>query len=92
MIGQLGDLQLGPTRIDEDNQSCIKLSLSPDANRRTRHIAIHARCLYDATQNCQISLSYVPTNLQVANALTKAVTRKQFSDFLDALVMVDFGT
>ena len=92
MLGQLGDLQLNPTHIDEDNQSCIKLSLSPDANHHTHHITIHMCCLYDATQTHQISLSYVLTNLQVANALTKAVTHKQLSDFLDALELVDFGT
>jgi hypothetical protein len=50
-------------------------------NARTKHIDLRYHYIRDATENGTISLSYVHTNEQIADALTKALPRVKLEHF-----------
>lgn len=57
-----------------DNQSAIKLASSDAYRPRTKHIDIRLHHVRDQLQAGVIELQYIPTEAQVADSLTKAVT------------------
>jgi hypothetical protein len=50
-------------------------------NARTKHIDLRYHYIRDATENGTISLLYVHTNEQIADALTKALPRVKLEHF-----------
>eukprot|EP00253_Pinus_taeda_P003008 PITA_03008 len=69
---------LEPTVIYCDNQSCIKLSANPVFHDRSKHIDIMYHHIGDCVQRRIMLLSYIPTEDQGADILTKALTRSKF--------------
>jgi len=67
-----------PTVIYCDNQSCIKLSVNPVFHDRSKHINIRYHHIRDCVQWKIMLLSYIPTEDQDADILTKALTRRKF--------------
>ena len=78
ILAGLFRLQLVPTVIYYDNQSCIKLSANPVFHDRSKHIDIRYHHIRDCVQWRIMMLSYVPTEDQDADILTKALTRSKF--------------
>ena len=74
----LFDSHLEPTVIYCDNQSCIKLSANPVFHDRSKHIDIRYHHIRDCVQQRIMLLSYIPTENQDADILTKALTRRKF--------------
>ena len=77
LVGLFG-LHLEPTMIYCDNQSCIKLSANPVFHDRSKHIDIRYHHIRDCVQRRIMMLSYVPTEDQDADILTKVLTRSKF--------------
>eukprot|EP00253_Pinus_taeda_P024834 PITA_24834 len=69
---------LEPTVIYCDNQSCIKLSANPVFHDRSKHINLRYHHIRDYVQRRIMLLSYIPTEDQDADILTKALTRSKF--------------
>eukprot|EP00253_Pinus_taeda_P020111 PITA_20111 len=69
---------LDPTMIYCDNQTCIKLSANPVFHDRSKHIDIRYHHIRDCAQRRIMLLSYIPTEDQDANILTKTLTRRKF--------------
>ena len=78
----------GSTVVFEDNKSTIKLSEGSGAHCRTKHIGVRWHALRDWVRNGELSLEYIPTGLQQADILTKAVGRVKFQE-LRGLLMSD---
>ena len=78
ILAGLFRLHLEPTVIYCDNQSCIKLSANPVFHDRSKHIDIRYHHIRDCVQWRIMMLSYVPTEDQDADILTKALTRSKF--------------
>ena len=78
ILAGLFRLHLEPTVIYCDNQSCIKLSSNPVFHDRSKHIDIRYHHIRDCVQRRIMMLSYVPTEDQDADILTKALTRSKF--------------
>ena len=74
----LFSLHLEPTVIYCDNQSCIKLLVNLVFHDRSKHIDIRYHHIRDCVQRKIMLLSYVPTEDQDADILTKALTRSKF--------------
>ena len=55
----------------EDNQSCIALAKCPKMNPRTKHIALKYHHFRKYVEEKIIGISYIETNEQVSDALTK---------------------
>eukprot|EP00253_Pinus_taeda_P029612 PITA_29612 len=77
LVGLFGS-HLDPTVIYCDNQSCIKLSANPVFHDRSKHIDIRDNHIRDCVQRRIMLLSYIPTEDQDADILTKALTRRKF--------------
>ena len=64
-------------KVFEDNQSCIKMALSPKFTPRTKHIAIkyhHFRSFVGT----KIAISYIHTDMQKADIFTKPLSDASF--------------
>eukprot|EP00253_Pinus_taeda_P027972 PITA_27972 len=77
LVGLFGS-HLDPTVIYCDNQSCIKLSANPVFHDRSKHIDIKYHHIRDCVHRRIMLLSYIPTEDQDADILTKALTRSKF--------------
>eukprot|EP00253_Pinus_taeda_P022544 PITA_22544 len=77
LVGLFGS-HLDPTVIYCDNQSCIKISANPVFHDRSKHIDIRYHHIRDCVQRRIMLLSYIPTEDQDADILTKALTRSKF--------------
>ena len=82
------DMELSPTIIQCDNQSCIKLSENPVFHDRSKRIEIRYHFIRDYVQRGAVRLQYVPTDEQVANILTKSLGRGKHVYFRDKLEVV----
>ena len=77
LVGLFGS-HLEPTVIYCDNHNCIKLSVNPVFHDRSKHIDIRYQHIRDCVQRRIMLLSYIPTEDQDADILTKALTRRKF--------------
>ena len=84
----LFDLELGPTLIHCDNQSCIKLTENPVFHERTKHISIKYHFIRDWVQKGVVKLEYISTDEQVADILTKSLPRGKHVHFKDKMGVV----
>ena len=78
ILVRLFSSQLEPTVIYFDNQSCIKLSVNPVFHDRSKHIDIWYHHIRDCVQRRIMLLSYILTEDQDADILTKVLTRRKF--------------
>jgi hypothetical protein len=60
-------------KILSDNQAAISLAENPMVQARSKHIDIQHHFVRDRISRGEISLSYIPTSLMVADMLTKAL-------------------
>ncbi|MBW0474073.1 hypothetical protein O181_013788 [Austropuccinia psidii MF-1] len=70
-----------PIPVHEDNQSCIS-TVEGDSNlnqRRMKHINIRLHFVKEFVKNSSIQLIYTPTNLMLADFLTKSVNHLSLS-------------
>ncbi|KXJ72178.1 hypothetical protein RP20_CCG018696 [Aedes albopictus] len=74
-----------PTDILEDNQACIRVAEEEKPTKRLKHVDVRWHFIRTEIQRGVIKLSYVPTNLQVADIMTKALPGPQFANLRDKL-------
>jgi hypothetical protein len=70
MLAGLFGVQLRPTVIYYDNQSCIKLLENPIFHDRSKHIDICYHFVCDYVKRGVVELQYISTEEQVADILT----------------------
>jgi hypothetical protein len=85
LLGDIGFSQSRPTPLYSDNQSAIRLVQNPEFYKRTKHIDVVFHLIREFQTRGDISVSYVPTRLQLANILTKALTPDVFHKLRSAL-------
>jgi len=71
-----------PTTLFVDNQSTIAIAKNPKFHDQTKHIDVCYHFLQQKVDNSKITLSYIPTNAQPANALTKRLCREKHNKFM----------
>jgi hypothetical protein len=71
-----------PTTLLIDNQGAIALANNPAFHTRTKHIGIHHHFIRECIENKEIALEYIPTNDQLADVFTKALSREKFKKFV----------
>ena len=64
--------------IYEDNQACIQQSLHPVHFTRSRHVNLRYHYMRELTERGEIDMSYVKTDQQLADALTKPLAGPAF--------------
>ncbi len=68
---ELGLHKFAPTTIWCDNQSAIKLVKNPIFHARMKHIELHHHYICERIEARQIDVTYISTNEQEANIMTK---------------------
>ena len=74
-----------PTTLQCDNQSTIALSKDSQYHARVKHIDLHFHFIHKAVDNGMISLSYCPTDVTVADILTKPLLCPKVKKYTTAL-------
>jgi hypothetical protein len=77
-LEELGFKQDGPTLVLEDNQGAIALTHNHGWHARTKHIAVRWHYIREAVDQGLVALEYIPTEIQVADVLTKALPKTAF--------------
>jgi hypothetical protein len=85
LLAGLFDQELETTLIHCDNQSCVKLSNNPVFHDRSKHIEIKYHFIQDMVQKGAVKLQYISTDEQIADILTKPLSREKFVYFRDKL-------
>src|SRR5208337_1656582 len=75
--------------IKGDNQGSIKLTKNPEFHERTMHIPLEEHFVRDEVERGTIAVTWVPTNKQVADGLTKPLTREKHQRMLQSLGLRD---
>jgi hypothetical protein len=71
-----------------DNQTCIKMAKNLVFHDKSKHIEIWYHYIRDMVQTGTIKLQYVGIDEQVADVLTKPLSRVKFEHFRDKLGIV----
>ena len=83
----LGFGQTEPTLIYEDNRAAILTAEAEcSAGGRLRHVDIKYRFTTEAIRNGEVRIRYIPTNLQFADIMTKALVPKKHKDGVELIV------
>ncbi len=72
--------------IFEDNIGCIAMSSNPVFHKRTKHIAIKYHFIREKVESGEIDVKYISTNQQLADILTKPLS-KQKTILLSSAIM-----
>ena len=78
-------LESNPVDIVEDNQGAIKMGNNRHSSKQTRHIDI----IRDAIDEGKVRVTYVKTEYQHADVLTKPLDRRMFDKHANALMDVN---
>ena len=76
LLASLGIEQTGPTPIYVDNRAAIALSRNPEFHKRTKHVGAKYHRVRQEQLNGIVTVNYVPTDDNVSDMMTKAVTSK----------------
>lgn len=75
LLKDVDERPAGPIVVREDNQSCIAMLRAEGGSRRTKHIDTRFNFIRDLVSNNIIEVLYCPTELMIADFLTKPLSK-----------------
>ncbi|SLM33754.1 Ribonuclease H-like domain [Lasallia pustulata] len=94
LLKELHNLHLpkdGPVKIFEDNQPAIDLTKRPaSSDGRTKHIELRWHYIRQEINRGNVKVTWIGTNNQAADGLTKALDHIKFKQFRNLIGLVDF--
>ncbi|KAL1198691.1 Retrovirus-related Pol polyprotein from transposon TNT 1-94 [Cardamine amara subsp. amara] len=89
ILKDLGVDHVAPMRMFSDSKSAIYIATNPVFHERTKHIEVDCHVVRNEIVSGNIVPSYVSTNIQLADILTKALGCKEFEFFINKLGITD---
>jgi len=77
-----------PTVVHEDNEAAIKLASNPIDHARSKHIDVRMHYVRDQVNTGVLELKWCPTQLMVADALTKQLPKPAFQRHRESMGLV----
>ncbi|MCO5568994.1 hypothetical protein L7F22_022699 [Adiantum nelumboides] len=90
MVADLGVGQETANTIYTDSQSALAVARNPVFHARTKHIEVHYHYVRERLSAGEISLAYVPTQDDLGDLFTKALSREKLEAFRKALGLLPF--
>lgn len=87
LLKSLGLKQSEETQLKVDNQAAIAISKNPEFHKRTKHIGVRYHRIRQEQEAGNVIVTYVPSEDQLADLLTKGLTWMKISGYLEALRM-----
>ena len=73
-----------------DNQGAITLAKNPESHARSKHIDIQWHYQREKIEDGSVEFKFIPTEQQIADGLTKALTKEKFFIFRRALGLEEY--
>ena len=78
-----------PLKLYCDNKAAISMALNPVQHERSKHVEIDRHFIREKVEEGTICLTFLPTHLQAADVLTKALLKPAFEGCISKLDMID---
>ena len=88
LLSEIEQTQSDPTILNTDNQASISLARNPVFHKATKHIEIRYHHMRYSFESGIIVPTYVSTNDQVADILTKPLSKEKHEKFAKAMGLV----
>ena len=92
LLSELGYSQATPTPLYADNTSAIQIAANLVYHERTKHIEVDCHSTREAYDRKIITLPHVSTFVQLADVLTKSLTRQRYNFLFSKLMLVNSPT
>ena len=89
LMKELAHCNIKPVEIYEDNQPAIDLTKRPLSDGRTKHMDVRWCYIHQELSKGAIKVSWISTNEQAADGLTKALNPVKFQRFKDLIRVRD---
>lgn len=89
-LEELGMKINSPTITYQDNQSVIAIAANPIHHARIKHMEIKTHFIRENIENGIVKLVYCPTELMIADVLTKPLPSKQHMELIRRMGMVSY--
>ena len=87
LLREIGMKEEMPMKMYCDNKATINISHNPVHHDWTKHAEVDKHFIKGKVEDSTICMVYVPTNKQVVDVLTKALSRISFKQLIDKLSM-----
>ena len=88
LAAQRADGSEGAYSMFGDNQSCLAMVKNPVLHARTKYIDVVHHAVRERVMRGEVKFSYCPTELMVADCLTKPLKKKEFERCREAMGIV----
>ena len=89
ILDELKVASQSPIKAYCDNKAAISIAHNPVLHDRTKHVEVDKHFIKEKIESRHICMTYVPTDEQVPDILTKGLPRKQFEKLTSKLAMED---